>query len=110
LSPPTYLPLGLPPPVVVGFALLTVPDRHMDDGCSKRFDIGTLDLRTESYDGLHASSRPAGSPIAHMAPPPGSLPPLAMPSVGGSSLLAPVPPPLRSRELIGPDPGHPWGR
>ncbi|CAK7238443.1 hypothetical protein SEUCBS140593_010693 [Sporothrix eucalyptigena] len=27
-----------------------VPDcgkRHMDDGCSKRFDIGTLDLRTE---------------------------------------------------------------
>ena len=77
----------------------------MDDGCSKRFDIGTLDLRTENYDGLHAGSRPAGSPMAHMAPPTGSLPPLAIPSISNSNLLAPGPPGLR-----GSDAGHAWGR
>lgn len=42
--------------------------RHMDDGCSKRFDIGTLDLRAADED---SDSR--------------ILPPLAMPPLNRSS-------------------------
>lgn len=83
----------------------------MDDGCSKRFDIGTLDLRTEgSYDGLNAGTRPVGGSMGHLMPPVSGLPPLAIPPVGTAGLLAP--PPLRSRDLMGNDAaqGHPWGR
>lgn len=47
--------------------------RHMDDGCSKRFDIGTLDLRAGDEDD---DSR--------------TLPPLAMPPLNrGSSDMNP---------------------
>ncbi len=74
----------------------------MDDGCSKRFDIGTLDLRTETYDNLHATARSMGGHMGHL--PTSALPPLAVPPLGAGGLLAPIPPPLRT------DPSHAWGR
>ncbi len=80
--------------------------RHMDDGCSKRFDIGTLDLRTEGYDSLHTTARPMGGPMGHLVPPTSALPPLAVPPIGGGGLLAPIPPSLRTD----PNHGHAWGR
>jgi len=84
----------------------------MDDGCSKRFDIGTLDLRTESYDNLNASARSMAGPMSHLVHPTSALPPLAVPPLGAGGLLAPIPPPLRSRDVMGADPshGHTWGR
>ncbi|KAI1495233.1 hypothetical protein F5X96DRAFT_647 [Biscogniauxia mediterranea] len=67
--------------------------RHMEDGCSKRFDIGTLDLRgTEDYSAYHAPPRPLGNSSGHLAVPPAQLPPMTMPHTGSSNLLAPMPP------------------
>ncbi|KAI1845428.1 hypothetical protein JX265_005289 [Neoarthrinium moseri] len=61
--------------------------RHMEDGCSKRFDIGTLDLRSEGYD-TSAYSRPSPNLLA----PPTQLPPMASPRPRSSNpnLLEPV--------------------
>ncbi|KAK3343949.1 hypothetical protein B0T25DRAFT_312683 [Lasiosphaeria hispida] len=93
--------------------------RHMEDGCSKRFDIGTLDLRADSYDSLNAgSSRSMGGSMGHLqvGPPTGGLPPMAIPPLGSSGLLASMAPSLRSsRDLMvgGGDHSqghHGWGR
>ncbi|KAJ9149802.1 hypothetical protein NKR23_g3957 [Pleurostoma richardsiae] len=59
--------------------------RHMEDGCSKRFDIGTLDLRAGGYDNLDAGTRPLSS----LSLPQGSLPPLTAPPMSDNRLLAP---------------------
>ena len=74
----------------------------MEDGCSKRFDIGTLDLRAESYDGLHPSARSMG-PMGHMIAPPGGLPPMAIPPLCGTSMLGSLAPRDHSHT-------HGWGR
>ena len=73
----------------------------MEDGCSKRFDLGTLDLR-ESYDSMGQSSARS---MTHQSygPPSGGLPPMAIPPLGSSGLLAPMPPSLRDNH-------HGWGR
>ncbi|CAJ2510683.1 Uu.00g063080.m01.CDS01 [Anthostomella pinea] len=53
--------------------------RHMEDGCSKRFDIGTLDLReAEPYDSYHTHPRPLDNASGHLAAPE-QLPPMTMP-------------------------------
>lgn len=87
--------------------------RHMEDGCSKRFDIGTLDLRAEAFDSsMHPSARSMGPMAHHLIPPPGSLPPMAIPPLCSSSILGPMPS-MRPREpLAGVDhgQGHSWGR
>jgi hypothetical protein len=72
--------------------------RHMEDGCSKRFDLGTLDLRTEGY----AMGSNSARHMDHQAygPPSGGLPPMAIPPLGSSGLLAPMPR----------DGHHGWGR
>ncbi|KAL2018045.1 hypothetical protein VTK56DRAFT_1311 [Thermocarpiscus australiensis] len=93
--------------------------RHMEDGCSKRFDIGTLDLRAEAYDSMHPSPRSIPAyplpppPLGHVIPPPGGLPPLAIPPLCGTSVLGSLPPALRAREPItsgGHAHGQTWGR
>ncbi|KAI1139755.1 hypothetical protein F5Y05DRAFT_331774 [Hypoxylon sp. FL0543] len=65
--------------------------RHMEDGCSKRFDLGTLDLRAESYDAYPAPTRTLGSTPGHLVAPAAQLPPMTMSQAGSSSLLAPMP-------------------
>ncbi|KAI2617379.1 hypothetical protein GGR54DRAFT_607497 [Hypoxylon sp. NC1633] len=65
--------------------------RHMEDGCSKRFDLGTLDLRAESYDAYPAATRTLGSNQGHLVAPAAQLPPMSMPQAGSGSLLAPMP-------------------
>ncbi|KAK4115616.1 hypothetical protein N656DRAFT_388507 [Canariomyces notabilis] len=86
--------------------------RHMEDGCSKRFDIGTLDLRAESYDSMHPGARPMG-PLGHMIPPPGGLPPMAIPPLCSTSVLGSMAPSMRPREAIAAGDhshAHSWGR
>lgn len=57
----------------------------MEDGCSKRFDIGTLDIRAEGYGGMSSMSRP-GRLGVNMATGPGLLPPIgAAPTSRGMS-------------------------
>ena len=75
----------------------------MEDGCSKRFDIGTLDLRAEGYE-----SRPMTAQMGHLVtPPPGGLPPMvAIPPLGSTSMLGPVPPPMRNGDQV----QGPWSR
>ncbi|KAI2620147.1 hypothetical protein GGS26DRAFT_314459 [Hypomontagnella submonticulosa] len=65
--------------------------RHMEDGCSKRFDLGTLDLRAESYDAYPAPTRTLGSTPGHLVAPAAQLPPMTMSQAAGGSLLAPMP-------------------
>ncbi|KAI1076485.1 hypothetical protein F5B20DRAFT_318197 [Whalleya microplaca] len=65
--------------------------RHMEDGCSKRFDIGTLDLRSEGYDAYGTPSRTLGSSSGHLAAPPAQLPPMNISQAGNSNILAPMP-------------------
>lgn len=70
--------------------------RHMEDGCSKRFDLGTLDLRAETYDTYPAPTRTLGSTPGHLVAPATQLPPVAMNQQQhqqhpGSNLLAPMP-------------------
>ncbi|KAK2010274.1 hypothetical protein LZ32DRAFT_382202 [Colletotrichum eremochloae] len=66
--------------------------RHMDDGCSKRFDLGTCDFRVDAYGGMGSVSRSMGAPMHH---PMGSgscpLPPIttSMSMSSGSGLLHP---------------------
>ncbi|KAI4863691.1 hypothetical protein F4820DRAFT_449756 [Hypoxylon rubiginosum] len=64
--------------------------RHMEDGCSKRFDLGTLDLRAEGYDSYPTPTRTLGS-TGHLAAPVAQLPPMTMSQAGSSGLLAPMP-------------------
>ncbi|KAI0016282.1 hypothetical protein F4780DRAFT_760353 [Xylariomycetidae sp. FL0641] len=67
--------------------------RHMEDGCSRRFDIGTLDFRGgEEYEAYPAPPRPLPSSSGHLAAPPAQLPPMTMPGGDGSHYLAPMPP------------------
>ena len=75
----------------------------MEDGCSKRFDIGTLDLRADAYDGMHPGAR-AMAPMGHMIPPPGGLPPMAIPPLCGTSMLGSLAP---TRDHTH---SHAWGR
>lgn len=90
--------------------------RHMEDGCSKRFDIGTLDLRAEAaYDSMHPAARSMAPPMGHhLIPPPGGLPPMAIPPLCSTNVLGPLAPSMRPREpLAGGDhhhQGHNWGR
>ncbi|KAI6086579.1 hypothetical protein F4821DRAFT_259817 [Hypoxylon rubiginosum] len=65
--------------------------RHMEDGCSKRFDLGTLDLRSEGYDAYPTPTRTLGSTPGHLAAPVAQLPPMTMSQAGSSNLLAPMP-------------------
>ena len=58
--------------------------RHMEDGCSKRFDIETVDFRPQDYSNGNAmraavsrstdnqSRQPSYSSSTHYSPPPGS--------------------------------------
>jgi hypothetical protein len=79
----------------------------MEDGCSKRFDIGTLDIRGETYDNMNHNSRPIG----HLIPHPGTLPPMSVSLGETGGLLAPVQPPTRSRGMgPGLGHGHDWTR
>ncbi|TDZ22973.1 hypothetical protein Cob_v004097 [Colletotrichum orbiculare MAFF 240422] len=70
--------------------------RHMEDGCSKRFDVGTCDLGADVHD---PTTRAIRGPMDHLKRPPHSnLPPISMslsdggPGSGGSGsvLLHPV--------------------
>ena len=47
---------------------LTFLCRHMEDGCSKRFDIGTLDVRAENGNSLGPSKRSGQAKMGSMAP------------------------------------------
>ncbi|KAK9779024.1 hypothetical protein AB5N19_01310 [Seiridium cardinale] len=61
--------------------------RHMEDGCSKRFDIGTLDLRSEEYDSSFGSRS-----TSNLLAPPTQLPPMtnSRPRLSNSNLLEPA--------------------
>jgi hypothetical protein len=92
--------------------LTQFPLRHMEDGCSKRFDIGTMDLRAEAgYDNMHPSAR-SMAPMSHMMAPSGGLPPIGIPPLCGPGMLGSMPPSMRPRESLagGDHQGHSWGR
>ncbi|KAK1724313.1 uncharacterized protein BDZ83DRAFT_720005 [Colletotrichum acutatum] len=74
--------------------------RHMDDGCSKRFDVGTCDLRVEGFGGIAPVNRSMGGPIHPMGPGSGPLPPINAPMGGGNSLLHPESSAYRSRSVL----------
>lgn len=83
----------------------------MEDGCSKRFDIGTMDLRPETYDSFArpSSSGPTMSQHQHypgLSSSVGGLPPMAIPSLGSSGILSSLPPSMRADG----GQGHSWGR
>ncbi len=81
----------------------------MEDGCSKRFDIGTLDLRAESFDGMHPNAARSMAPMGHIIPPPGSLPPMTIAPLCPPNMLGAMGPSLmRPREHI--STGDHWGR
>lgn len=87
--------------------------RHMEDGCSKRFDIGTLDLRSENYETSHGNGRHHGiTPLNLLGPPPSALPAISMSSLGSSSgIVTSTTTPIRSTELLGSQPQeHSWDR
>ncbi|KAI1278670.1 hypothetical protein F5Y07DRAFT_66568 [Xylaria sp. FL0933] len=67
--------------------------RHMEDGCSKRFDIGTMDIRgAESYDSYNVPIRSIPSSSGHLVAPTPHLPPMTLPRGGSSSGMPDVPP------------------
>ncbi|KAF9870549.1 hypothetical protein CkaCkLH20_12039 [Colletotrichum karsti] len=72
--------------------------RHMGDGCSKRFDVGTCDLRVDGYEGMGALNRNMGGPMHPMGH--GTLPPITMPMGSGSGLLHPATSVSRSRSVM----------
>ncbi|EEY17314.1 conserved hypothetical protein [Verticillium alfalfae VaMs.102] len=61
--------------------------RHMEDGCSRRFDLGTLDLRSEGYNSSSSSRRQLPGTSTGAAefgvPSHGTLPPLLVGPAGG---------------------------
>jgi hypothetical protein len=59
--------------------------RHMEDGCPKRFDIGTLDLRA-SYENMLG-----GRTMSSYQTNPSALPPISMAPTGGNSPSPSVP-------------------
>ncbi|KAF7560727.1 hypothetical protein G7046_g3436 [Stylonectria norvegica] len=61
--------------------------RHMEDGCSKRFDIGTLDLRSDNYSGMEQGDYTERSNFQHLPSTSGTLPPMSMES--GQPMLRP---------------------
>ncbi|KAI2642011.1 hypothetical protein GGS21DRAFT_286292 [Xylaria nigripes] len=64
--------------------------RHMEDGCSKRFDIGTMDLRgPDVYDAYPMSVRPVPSSMPHAGH---LLPPLALPRGAADNGMMNMPP------------------
>ncbi|KAI0010592.1 hypothetical protein F4779DRAFT_576839 [Xylariaceae sp. FL0662B] len=65
--------------------------RHMEDGCSKRFDIGTLDLRSEAYNAYGTAPKTLGSSPGHLVAPPAQLPPMNISQAENGNILAPVP-------------------
>lgn len=68
----------------------------MEDGCSKRFDIGTMDLRgAESYDSYNMPIRSVPSSSAHLAAPAPQLPPMTLPRGGHDSGMPDMPPYMR---------------
>lgn len=75
-------------------------DRHMEDGCSKRFDVGTCDLRVDGYDTMGAINRSIGGPIHSMGQAQGTLPPIAMPMGSSGHLLHPASSASRSRSVM----------
>ncbi|KAI0205797.1 hypothetical protein F4808DRAFT_410328 [Astrocystis sublimbata] len=59
--------------------------RHMEDGCSKRFDIGTMDLRGNEgsgYDPYSVPIRSVPSSSGHLVAPSQQLPPMSLPRGG----------------------------
>jgi hypothetical protein len=75
--------------------------RHMEDGCSKRFDIGTLDLRSENCEESHGGTRQPGvGQLNLLGPTPGGLPPMTIPPLGSnSSILTSTASSMRSRDF-----------
>ncbi|KAI1300752.1 hypothetical protein F5Y03DRAFT_222973 [Xylaria venustula] len=66
--------------------------RHMEDGCSKRFDIGTMDLRgAESYDAYNVPIRSVPSSSGHLLAPTPHLPPMSLPRGGNDGDMTEVP-------------------
>ncbi|KAJ9150515.1 hypothetical protein NKR19_g5297 [Coniochaeta hoffmannii] len=87
--------------------------RHMEDGCSKRFDIGTLDLRLGNCETIHGSGRQlTGDPLSLLGPPSGGLPPMSIATLGSNNNIATnTTPSMRSRDsAVDPSPEHSWGR
>ncbi|KAB5585372.1 hypothetical protein GE09DRAFT_23964 [Coniochaeta sp. 2T2.1] len=82
--------------------------RHMEDGCSKRFDIGTLDIGSESYEASQNNGRQLGiGPLSHLGPPPITMPPFGT----HSSILTPTVPSTRNRDSAADQSqAHSWGR
>ncbi|GKT49442.1 transcription factor Sp2 [Colletotrichum spaethianum] len=74
--------------------------RHMEDGCSKRFDVGTCDLRVDGYEGMGSASRSMGTPMHPMGPGSGPLPPITMSMGSGSGLLHPESSASRGRSVM----------
>ncbi|KAI8624612.1 hypothetical protein F5Y19DRAFT_310500 [Xylariaceae sp. FL1651] len=67
--------------------------RHMEDGCSKRFDIGTMDLRSnEGYDTYNVPMRPLPSSSGHLMAPTPYLPPMTVPRGGNDNGMTDMPP------------------
>ncbi|KAI1178154.1 hypothetical protein F4777DRAFT_127706 [Nemania sp. FL0916] len=67
--------------------------RHMEDGCSKRFDIGTMDLRgTEGYDSFSVPIRSVPSSSGNIVAPTPHLPPMSLPRGGNDNTMMDVHP------------------
>ncbi|KAI0876336.1 hypothetical protein GGS24DRAFT_498918 [Hypoxylon argillaceum] len=67
--------------------------RHMEDGCSKRFDIGTMDLRSnEGYDTYSVPIRSVPSSSGHLVAPTPHLPPMSLPRGGNDNGMMDMPP------------------
>ncbi|KAF5508958.1 Transcriptional regulator prz1 [Colletotrichum fructicola] len=73
--------------------------RHMEDGCSKRFDVGTCDLRIDGYEGMSVNRNMGGS-MHPMGLGQGTLPPITMPIGNNGGLLHPVASSSRGRSVI----------
>ncbi|KAI0412552.1 hypothetical protein F5X98DRAFT_319672 [Xylaria grammica] len=66
--------------------------RHMEDGCSKRFDIGTMDLRgAEGYDTYSVPIRSVPSSSGHLVAPTPHLPPMTLPRRENDNGMTDVP-------------------
>ncbi|KAL0940818.1 epithelial zinc-finger EZF protein [Colletotrichum truncatum] len=74
--------------------------RHMEDGCSKRFDVGTCDLRIDGYEGVGAINRSVGGSAHPLVPAHGTLPPITMPMDTSNGLLHPASSANRSRSVM----------
>ncbi|POR34013.1 Transcription factor Sp5 [Tolypocladium paradoxum] len=81
--------------------------RHMEDGCSKRFDIGTLDLRSEnhSHNGMDPADRVGRSGLDRAASTTKTLPPMTASHV--NSLAASR---VTEMEKCAPTSGQVWDR